>query len=351
MIEDGLADRLQPEVLAGLAAVSRVSRALVGTGELPVLAAAALDEMRAALGLDRAVLYLPDADGQPVLRRYVGDEAAPELAFEEEAWRLVSGAPIVLREPAGWLVANPFTPPAGNWMILPLASEGAVIASATAPIAIDPLSGTVLSLLGTQLLAGITTARLRRELQAAAMERERRTLAAEVHDGLAQYLAVARRELSLPEPDGERLREAVESAHRLVRARLQVLSTDTPASLREALDTAARRSRAAVHVTGHGDAGPEIVTLASRVVSEALANADAHAQAHVVEIRYAVTDTRLEITVADDGRGFDPATATGVEDGHLGLTVMRERARGYGGDCEITSAPGAGTRVRLWIPL
>jgi len=351
VIEDGLADRLQPEVLAGLAAVSRVSRALVGTGELPVLAAAALDEMRAALGLDRAVLYLPDADGQPVLRRYVGDEAAPELAFEEEAWRLVSGAPIVLREPAGWLVANPFTPPAGNWMILPLASEGAVIASATAPIAIDPLSGTVLSLLGTQLLAGITTARLRRELQAAAMERERRTLAAEVHDGLAQYLAVARRELSLPEPDSERLREAVESAHRLVRARLQVLSTDTPASLREALDAAARRSRAAVHVSGHGDAGPEIVTLASRVVSEALANADAHAQAHVVEIRYAVTDTRLDVTVADDGRGFDPATAAGVEDGHLGLTVMRERARGYGGDCEITSAPGAGTRVRLWIPL
>ena len=351
MIEDGLADRLQPEVLAGLAAVSRVSRALVGTGDLPVLAGAALDAMREALGLDRAALYLPDADGQPVLRRYVGDDAAPELSFDEEAWRLVSGAPIVLREPAGWLVANPFTPPARNWVILPLVSDGAVIASAPAPIAIDPLSGTVLSLLSTQLSAGITTARLRRELQAAAMERERRSLAAEVHDGLAQYLAVARRELSLPEPDGERLREAVESAHRLVRARLQVLSTDTPASLREALDAAARRSRAAVHVTGHGDAGPEIVTLASRVVSEALANADAHAQAHVVEIRYAVTDTRLDLTVADDGRGFDPATAAGVEDGHLGLTVMRERARGYGGDCEITSAPGAGTRVRLWIPL
>ena len=64
-------------MLAGLAAVSRVSRALVGTGELPVLAGAALEEMRAALSLDRAVLYLPDADGQPVLRRYVGDEAAP----------------------------------------------------------------------------------------------------------------------------------------------------------------------------------------------------------------------------------------------------------------------------------
>jgi signal transduction histidine kinase len=358
VIEPGLADRLQPEVLAGLAAVSRVSRALVGAAELPVLAGAALDEMREALGLDRAALYLPDADGQPVLRRYVGEGAADELSFEEEAWRLAvtRGAPIVLRESASWLTDNPFTPPADNWVILPLVTGeremvGVVIASAKAPIAIDPLSGTVLSLLCTQLAAGITTATLRRELQAAAMERERRTLAAEVHDGLAQYLAVARRELALPEPDQERLREAVDAAHRLVRARLQTLSSGTPVSLRDAIEAAARRSRAAVHVNGHGDAGPEIVTLASRVVSEALANANAHGQAHVVEILYAVTPKRLEVTVSDDGRGFDPANAAGVEDGHLGLTVMRERARGYGGDCEITSAPGAGTRVRLWIPL
>ena len=138
MIEEGLANRLAPEVLAGLAAVSRVSRALVGAGELPVLAAAALEEMREALRLQRAALYLPDADGLPVLRRYVGDSAAEELSFDEEAWRLATGAPIVLREPAGWLVENPFDPPARDWVILPLV-EGVVIASATAPIAIDPL--------------------------------------------------------------------------------------------------------------------------------------------------------------------------------------------------------------------
>ncbi len=104
-------------------------------------------------------------------------------------------------------------------------------------------------------------------------------------------------------------------------------------------------------MTGHGEAGPEAVTLAARVVSEALANADAHAGASAVEIRYAASDERLDVTVSDDGGGFDPATAPGVEDGHLGLTVMRERARGYGGECEITSSPGAGTRVTLWIPL
>src|SRR4051812_18489351 len=306
--------------------------------------------MREALGLDRAALYLPDADGQPVLRRYVGDQAAEELSFDEEAWRLATGGPIVLREPAGWLVENPFAPPAKDWVILPLV-EGVVIASATEPIAIDPLSGTVISLLCTQLSAGITTARLRREVQAAAIERERRTLAAEVHDGLAQYLAVARRELALAEPDTERLREAVEAAHRLVRARLQVLSAETPASLRGAIDGAARRARVPVRVSGHGEAGPEAVTLAARVVSEALANADAHAHAGAVEIRYAATDERLELEISDDGDGFDPERAPGVEDGHLGLTVMRERARGYGGACEVTSAPQQGTVVRLWIPL
>jgi signal transduction histidine kinase len=40
-----------------------------------------------------------------------------------------------------------------------------------------------------------------------------------------------------------------------------------------------------------------------------------------------------------------------VEDGHLVMTVMRERARGQGGGCDITSSPGKGTLVTLWIPL
>jgi signal transduction histidine kinase len=210
-----------------------------------------------------------------------------------------------------------------------------------------------LSLLGLQLSAGITTARLRRELLVAAMERERRQLAAEVHDGLAQYLAVARRELALEEPDTERLREAVEAAHRLVRARLQTLSADAPSGLREAIEAAAKRSKLAVRITGHGEADPEAVTLAARVVAEAVANADAHAGAgaSAVEIRFAAGDERLDVSVSDDGGGFDPASAPGVEDGHLGLTVMRERARGHGGECEITSSPGSGTLVTLWVPL
>jgi two-component system nitrate/nitrite sensor histidine kinase NarX len=266
----------------------------------------------------------------------------------------------VLREAASWLVENPFTPPARDWVILPLVTGervvvGAVIASAREPIAIDPLNGTVLSLLCTQLSAGITTARLRRELQQAAMERERRTLAAEVHDGLAQYLALARRELGRPDPDPERLRESVDAAHRLVRDRLRDLTSGAPAAgLRETIEAIAERTRRRglpVRVTGAADAsGPEAVTLAARVVSEALANAEQHAGATRVNVELGEAQGRLELTVSDDGRGFEPERAPGVGDGHLGLTIMRERARGYGGDCTVESRPGAGTRVKLWVP-
>src|SRR5262249_14385444 len=229
-----LSEEVAPEVLASLGALSRVSRALAGADELAELAEGALEEMSAALQLQAAALYLPDADGHPVLRRYVGQDAVrAELSFDEEAWRLAvaGGAPIVLREPASWLGENPFEPPAEDWLILPLISEhsmvGVVIASAPEPIALDPLSGTLLALLSMQLSAGSTTARLRQQLRCAEMERERRQLAAEVHDGLAQYLAVALRELALLESGAEhspqRLKESVSEAHRLVRARLQEL--------------------------------------------------------------------------------------------------------------------------------
>jgi signal transduction histidine kinase len=358
-----LSEDVAPEVLAGLGALSRVSRALVGTGELAALAAEALGEMCAALRLETAALYLPDADGQPLLRRYVVKaHVRDELSFDEEAWRLAvaGGAPIVLREAASWLVENPFDPPAEDWLILPLVSEesmvGVVIARAAGPIAIDPLSGTVLSLLGLQLSAGITTARLRQQLRYAEMERERRTLAAEVHDGLAQYLAVALRELALGDAGSpERLKESVTEAHRLVRARLQELVAPAPlGGLRDAIEQSAERVRRrglAVRVSGDGDGlGPEAVTLVTRVVSEALANVDAHANAREVVVRFALDGERLELDVTDDGCGFDPAAAPGVGEGHLGLTVMRERARAYGGDCTVESAPGAGTRIKLRLP-
>ena len=92
-------------------------------------------------------------------------------------------------------------------------------------------------MLGDSLAAGIATAQMRQQLRAAEIERERGRLAAEIHDGLAQDLALATRELALldsaPRPEvarasAERLREAVASARRVVRSRLEDLSVQVP---------------------------------------------------------------------------------------------------------------------------
>jgi signal transduction histidine kinase len=80
---------------------------------------------------------------------------------------------------------------------------------------------------------------------------------------------------------------------------------------------------------------------------EALANVARHAQASEVRLGAACRDGAFELTVADDGRGFDPARAAGG----IGLASLRERARTLGGSCMIDSAPGKGTRVTLRVPV
>src|SRR4051812_18294839 len=323
----GLAQRLPPEVATGLGAISRVARALNAPGSLEELAARALGEMRQALGLAATVLYLPDAGGRPVLRRFLHDAPATgtraELVFEEEAWRLAvsSGHPLVFHEAAGWLVDNPFDPEARYWLVLPMVANddlvGVVVAARATPVELDPTTLTVLTLLGEQLSAGIATARLRQELQRAELDRERMRLAAEVHDGLAQDLALAMRELALLDSDldpetarasRERLREAVAAAHRIVRARLVELSSwPPPGGRRPAPEAVCARFTGGglpVEVDAPGEPLPAdaaATAVVMRIVAEALTNAEKHARASRVRVRVAVAgEDQLELEVCDD---------------------------------------------------
>lgn len=83
---------------------------------------------------------------------------------------------------------------------------------------------------------------------------------------------------------------------------------------------------------------------------EAVHNAVKHATATAVTVSLGVRDGRLELTIADDGCGFNPAriSRSGQQDG---LNNMRERMRELGGSCEIDSRPGGGTRVHFTVPL
>jgi two-component system NarL family sensor kinase len=223
------------------------------------------------------------------------------------------------------------------------------------------------TLIGDLLTAGIAAAELRQALERTELERERARLAALVHDDLAQDLALAVRELAVldadPPPDvarasRERLREAVGSAHVTVRERLKELAAPVPlGGIRHAVrDICDRFERRGMAVRLRQD-GPEVqvapatgVTV-TRVLTEALTNIEKHAGTAAADVHVAVEDERVTITVRDSGTGFevDPAPS-GAATGHLGLELMRERARASGGTLRLTSRPGQGTLVRLQIP-
>lgn len=82
-----------------------------------------------------------------------------------------------------------------------------------------------------------------------------------------------------------------------------------------------------------------------RMIKEALSNALRHSGASEIEVRFQAEGGNLSIFIGDNGRGFDPAKATG-----RGLHTLRRRARLLGGSVTVLSAPGQGTRVAISIP-
>jgi signal transduction histidine kinase len=171
---------------------------------------------------------------------------------------------------------------------------------------------------------------------------------------------------------GGRLRDP--AAHQLLE-RLKATATDSVGRLRQlvfelhpplldqvglaaALEQYARRAselaRFTVQVSNEvrAELPAELRVLAYRIVQEALANVRAHAKASRVAIRLEEADGGVLVRVSDDGVGFLPGVVERQQRrGHLGLVSMREQAAMAGGWCRVSSAPGMGTTVELWLPL
>ena len=92
----------------------------------------------------------------------------------------------------------------------------------------------------------------------------------------------------------------------------------------------------------------EVETAAYRVVQEALTNVAGHAKATQAILTIRAIDNRLEVSVEDDGIGFDP---DGVVGASVGLPGMRERVELLDGRFEVESAPGKGTRINAELSL
>jgi signal transduction histidine kinase len=87
----------------------------------------------------------------------------------------------------------------------------------------------------------------------------------------------------------------------------------------------------------------------AHIAREALSNVSRHAAAGRVEVRLERAGAAVVLTVADNGRGFDPGAA--APSGHYGLANMRERAIALGGRLDVESRPGEGTTVMMTVPV
>lgn len=209
----------------------------------------------------------------------------------------------------------------------------------------------------------VTEERLRHSLRTA--ERERGRWARELHDSTLQGLGARRMLLSaaLKRGSGPELAEAVQATlEQLDRdiEELRALITELrPATLdqlglivalEDLVERVAHNSEielAADLTLSPGRLDPEREAVVYRVVQEALNNIVKHAEAQVATLQVAERGGRLDVLVSDDGKGFDPSRRF---DG-FGVVGMRERIELVGGELEIESRPGEGTRVLASVPL
>ena len=88
-----------------------------------------------------------------------------------------------------------------------------------------------------------------------------------------------------------------------------------------------------------------------RIVRELAVNAIRHGGAKSVKIAGCIDGDLLKFSVSDDGSGFDPLAAPGIDQGHFGLQGIRERIDTFGGSLSVESSPGHGARVSVSIAL
>ena len=93
------------------------------------------------------------------------------------------------------------------------------------------------------------------------------------------------------------------------------------------------------------------IAMLFRCAQESLRNAYKHSGASHAQIHVSAIDDGVRAEIADDGRGFDVAVlADRAEQGHLGLTLIRDLVEEAGGRFEVTSTPSEGTTVRVEVP-
>lgn len=370
--------------LAALLAVGRAASSTIALDKMLDEAMAAIIEVTRA---DAAEVWL-QTDGGLTLARHHGCE---EAAFRERTrFRLGEGLPGLAAELGASVVVHDLPSDERflreavkslgfhTYCALPLSHRDEIV-GVLGVASLDPdtlRSEADLSLLdgiGTRMATAIQNSRLHERVLDGAVLEERMRIARELHDGLAQVLgyinvqthAVSKLLASGRPADAQEelaaMEEAARQVYRDVREEILGLRIALPRqglvpALGRYLDEYEPMAGTTLRLETDEQVGeltlpPPTEIQLLRIVQEALRNVRKHAHASSAVVRLAADADALTVEVADDGDGFDPLRSARTGWPRFGLQTMRERAEAIGGQFELDSQSGRGTRVTVRLPL
>ncbi len=309
--------------------------------------------LRAATGYDGTMADVPVDESDTVLATVLREKRAARGSFAD------------LKAMPTW------APPSGaNYLVTPIGALGVLVtARASGPYSEDDAE---FSVSVGEYLVGMLQRSTHTDVVDQGVSTERRKIAQELHDGLAQeltgvVLALEGCQRAL-DKDPTLLRPQLAKASRDARATLMDVrqymtalrqsetgGLNLPVTLGRLVDDLRRQTGLHVQMEESGQAR-ELDTVVERavirIVGEALRNVAQHAGASTAKVALLYGQDGVVVTVEDDGKGFDvEETFRGAEDrGHFGVVGMRERAEAAGGHLVVRSESGKGSIVRASIP-
>ncbi|MEY9944231.1 signal transduction histidine kinase [Kitasatospora sp. GAS1066B] len=367
----------------GLEALSEAVLAMSGHLEVREVLRRITASARSLLGAEYAALGVPDDHGG--FAQFVVD------GVSDEQWKAIGPLPrqhgvlaTMLHDPAptrladvrkapafeGWPDAHPEL---GDFLGMPIRDDDEILGAiflANKAGGFTDHDERLLRILAAHASIALANARLYERSRELTLAGERARIAHDLHDAVSQKLfslrLTAKAAAKLLDRDPARARVeltevaklAAEAADELrdvvVELRPAALDEDglvaTLASQAQVLDRAHTATVAFDTDGGVRTLPPAQEAAVLRIAQEALHNALRHAEPTKVSVTLRGTETRgAVLTVADDGRGFDP-DAVREAGRHLGLVSMRDRAQSVGGRLTLTSAAGRGTVIELEVP-
>jgi two-component system nitrate/nitrite sensor histidine kinase NarX len=260
---------------------------------------------------------------------------------------------------------------------LPLSSEGKVKGIMAlvnrSVITFEPSQVEFLLTLGSQLAVAIEKSQLQEKVREMAILEERERIAREMHDGMGQVLGfvntkslTVKRLLDLGRVEEAQVEVAeLEGAARGVYAdvlegvlalRHPMTSGDWVENMRHYIGQLNDLNTFETEIAVEGPIeglilSPEVELQLTRIVQEALANVRKHAQASQARLQLSRVNGHLQVSIDDNGRGFDPAGMTRGSHPRFGIQIMRERAESAGAQFELASTIDGGTRISFTLPL